>query len=74
MMLTEDTADRLQPALASEAELLPAIASAYRRLDPANNEVVTATLRQLRQAEPDLLSAPMPMPVRRPCPRCSAWT
>ncbi|MFM2069006.1 MAG: hypothetical protein RLZZ584_3915, partial [Pseudomonadota bacterium] len=51
----------IAPALASEAELLPAIASAYRRLDPANNEVVTATLRQLRQAEPDLLSAPMPL-------------
>jgi type II secretory ATPase GspE/PulE/Tfp pilus assembly ATPase PilB-like protein len=39
----------IAPALASEAELLPAIASAYRRLDPSSSEAVTAALRAATQ-------------------------
>ncbi|MBK6850969.1 MAG: Flp pilus assembly complex ATPase component TadA [Burkholderiales bacterium] len=45
----------IAPALASEAELLPAIASAYRRLDPSSSEVVAAALRAATQAG-DLVS------------------
>jgi type II secretory ATPase GspE/PulE/Tfp pilus assembly ATPase PilB-like protein len=39
----------IAPALASESELLPAIASAYRRLDPSASEVVSAALRAATQ-------------------------
>jgi type II secretory ATPase GspE/PulE/Tfp pilus assembly ATPase PilB-like protein len=51
----------IAPALANEAELLPAIASAYRRLDPANGPIVAAALRAVQDRNIGGLSQPLPL-------------
>jgi type II secretory ATPase GspE/PulE/Tfp pilus assembly ATPase PilB-like protein len=57
----------IAPALANEAELLPAIAAAYRRLDPANSPAVAAALRAAQDSQIKAsASAQTPLPDHPP--------